>query len=145
MDTTEERCGHRFDVACMCVRYRSRRFGRRGPGFCMDPNTFFQIGTKRMTTSSLVRFRSFLCSSWWELRHALNYSTVWPRKHQTPFNSPTKPKNQIGTLFLHKFERTLLCTLVGSSVVLVATAVPPRGPLFTVKGNRIYSSVQQLD
>ena len=45
----------------MCKIYRSCRFGWRGPGFCMDPNTFFYIGTERMTTNSLVPFRPFPC------------------------------------------------------------------------------------
>ena len=60
----------------MCKRYHWYWFGWRGPGFCMmDPNTFFCIGSERMTTSIFVPFRSFPFSwAWGGLRHAL----TWP-------------------------------------------------------------------
>ena len=43
---------------------RSYCLGWRSPGFCMDPNQAFlhTVGTERMTTSSLLPFRSFPCS-----------------------------------------------------------------------------------
>ena len=44
-------------VACAIV-YRSHRFVRRGPVFCMDPNTAFYPGTERTTMNRLVPFRS---------------------------------------------------------------------------------------
>ena len=45
----------------MCKIHRPYCFGWRGRGFCMDPNTHFYTSTERMTTSSLVPFRSFPC------------------------------------------------------------------------------------
>ena len=48
----------------MSKRYRSCRFGWWGPGFRMDPNTFFYVGTERSSRSH---------AHWWELRHTLIY------------------------------------------------------------------------
>ena len=61
VDIHHQRCTWTPICRGMCETCRPCRFGWRGPGFCTDANTLFYIGTERMTTNSLVPFRSFYC------------------------------------------------------------------------------------
>ena len=62
IDITVDGGGHILRTTrCCCAvacakRYRSYRFGWRGPRFWMDPNTIYYLETERTAMNSLVAF-----------------------------------------------------------------------------------------